>query len=67
MPALTNTQHLGQIMAHYALSPRDVSLLLNRSYQTVLAWRSVSPQTIPDTLLELLELKLRTTQLGTAV
>ena len=46
-------------MARYQLTPRDVARLLNRSYQTVLIWRSVSPQTIPDTLLELLELKLR--------
>jgi len=59
VPTPTNTQSLSQLMADYQLSPLDVARLLNRSYQTVLIWRSVSPQDIPDTLLELLDLKLR--------
>lgn len=53
-----NTQRLCQLMAEYSVSPREVAEMLNRSYQTVLIWRSVNAQNIPDSLLELLELKL---------
>ncbi len=53
-----NTQRLCKVMADYSVSPREVAEMLNRSYQTVLIWRSVNDQNIPDSMLELLELKL---------
>lgn len=53
-----NTEKLRKIMQRHALTPRQVAELLDRSYQSVLAWRSINQQDIPDSLLELLELKL---------
>ena len=53
-----NTARLRQLMAEHKLSCPDVAKLLGRAHQTVLIWCSVNPQNIPDSMLELLELKL---------
>lgn len=58
MPDQRNTHRLRALMDQYDLSPQDVADLLHRSYQTVLIWRSVNQQTIPDNMLDLLEMKL---------
>lgn len=58
MQVSKNTEKLRQLMQHHGVSPREVAAILNRSYQSVLIWRSVNPQDIPDSLLELLEFKL---------
>lgn len=54
----TNTQRLCKLMDEHSVSPVEVAEMLNRSYKTVLIWRSKSEQNIPHHLLELLELKL---------
>ena len=51
MPHSTNTLRLREIMRENSLTPLDVAEILNRSYQTVLIWRSVNDQDIPDNLL----------------
>jgi len=53
-----NTEKLRQIMQRHALTSHQVAEILNRSCQTVRIWRCVNTQDIPDSLLELLELKL---------
>lgn len=53
-----NRQRLCQLMEDYSITPKEVAEMLNRSYRTVLIWRSKYRQDIPDHLLELLELKL---------
>lgn len=53
-----NTTRLHRLMTQHRVTPREVAALLNRSYQTVLTWRSTNDQNIPDSMLELLELKL---------
>ena len=53
-----NTARLRRLMTQHQVTPREVAALLNRSYQTVLTWRSINDQNIPDSMLELLELKL---------
>lgn len=42
----------------YQVSPREVSELTGRAYNTVLQWRGCRTQVISDTMLELIELKL---------
>lgn len=54
----TNADRLRELMDLHRLKPADVATMLDRSYQTVRIWLSVSDQNIPDPLLELLEYKL---------
>lgn len=58
MQASPNTEKLRLLMQQHAVTPHQVAEILDRSYQTVLTWRSLNQQDIPDSLLELLELKL---------
>lgn len=58
MPHSANSLRLREIMRENSLTPLDVAEILNRSYQTVLIWRSVNDQDIPDNLLRLLELHI---------
>lgn len=66
MPHSANTLRLREIMRENSLTPLDVAEILNRSYQTVLIWRSVNDQDIPDNLLRLLELHIETSREKTA-
>lgn len=66
MPHSANTLRLREIMRENSLTPLDVAEILNRSYQTVLIWRSVNDQDIPDNLLRLLELHIKTGREKTA-
>ena len=66
MPHSANTLRLREIMRENSLTPQDVAEILNRSYQTVLIWRSVNDQDIPDNLLRLLELHIETGREKTA-
>ncbi|MCQ4311714.1 hypothetical protein NAV33_07370 [Pseudomonas stutzeri] len=52
------TQRLINLMAQHNVGIPDVSALVNRSEKTVRMWRSKNEPSIPDELLELLELKL---------
>lgn len=54
-----NTLILRELMQAHDLSPSDVAEMTGRSYRTVLQWRSCRSQTIPDSMLELLELKIQ--------
>ena len=54
-----NTTRLKELMAQRNLSIKDVAQLLGRSSKTVRMWRSKTEPSIPDALLELLELKLK--------
>lgn len=54
-----NTTRLKELMAQRNLSIKDVAHLLGRSSKTVRMWRSKTEPSIPDALLELLELKLK--------
>lgn len=50
-------ERLRRIMADHSLTIEEVATLLKRSPQTVRTWRCKNNQDIPDTALELLELK----------
>ncbi len=52
------TQRLIALMADHNVGIPDVAELVNRSEKTVRMWRSKNEPSIPDELLELLELKL---------
>lgn len=54
-----NTTRLKDLMARHRVSIKEVAQLLGRSSKTVRMWRSKTEPSIPDTLLELLELKLK--------
>jgi predicted DNA-binding protein (MmcQ/YjbR family) len=55
-----NTTKLIQLMSEYKVTSKEVAELLQRSYQTVLKYRCKhNGNTIPTSLLELLELKLK--------
>ena len=56
----SNTKRLHEVMDGHQLKSPDVANLLNRSLKTVQCWRCQSPAPIPDSMLELLELKLAT-------
>ena len=55
-----NTEKLLQLMFIHQLTCRDVGELLGRTVSTVRVWRCANPNspTIPNSQLELLELKL---------
>lgn len=53
-----NTTRLRSLMAQHNVTISDVAALLSRKEKTVRMWRSRSGPAIPDTLLELLGLKL---------
>lgn len=52
------TKRLRELMARHHVDIGDVATLLSRSKKTVRMWRSRNEPSIPDGLLELLELKL---------
>lgn len=54
-----NTTRLKELMALHGVSIKEVAQLLGRSSKTVRMWRSKNEPSIPDPLLELLELKLK--------
>jgi len=54
----TNTTRLRSLMLQHNVDISAVATLLSRSNKTVRMWRSRSGPSIPDALLELLELKL---------
>lgn len=55
----TRTQQLRQLMRQHNLSVKQVAEMLNRTEQTVRIWlcKTENSKTIPQQLLELLELK----------
>lgn len=58
------TSRLRDLMDTHRLSIGDVANILSRNKKTVRMWRSQNEPSIPDALLELLELKLQQRTLG---
>ena len=58
MPPSSNTVKLKALMSKHNLRAPDVAKILKRSDQTVREWRCSNANDIPDSLLELLELRL---------
>ena len=54
-----NTARLRVLMTEHKVTPKEVATLLNRGYQTILKYRCKNGNIMPDSLLELLELKLK--------
>jgi len=52
------TKRLRDLMSDYELSCRDVAVMLNRAVPTIYTWRHGTCDSIPASMLELLELKL---------
>lgn len=54
-----NTARLRTLMVEHKVTPKEVAAMLSRSYQTILKYRCKNGNIMPDSLLELLELKLK--------
>ncbi len=54
-----NTTRLLALMSEHKLKAKDVAAILDRTPKTVRMWRCATGPVIPDSLLKLLELELK--------